>query len=218
MYVPAQTNNAGWRALCDRRFATSYGHDLGRVTIMKHTLLRDINQDMALRSARRNLHALAVVHDPARIQGLGRVSEPIRRPPESGRQMRRGEARPVNRSPRSKQRGFPLAPEQNWTGRRKAKPAEFLFPTTMRWIATLPSEFQPTAIGKAFSRIANALAALWTRQEAFTSYLDDLLIDKRGARRGFPIDALAELHALRTYYTVSRPHHLVVRGRSEQPL
>ena len=36
---------------------------------MKHTLLREINQDMALRAARRNFHALDVVHDPARIQG-----------------------------------------------------------------------------------------------------------------------------------------------------
>ena len=36
---------------------------------MKHTLLREINQDMALRAAHRNLHALDVVHDPARIQG-----------------------------------------------------------------------------------------------------------------------------------------------------
>ena len=39
------------------------------MTIMKHTLLREINQDMALRAAHRNLHALDVVHDPARIQG-----------------------------------------------------------------------------------------------------------------------------------------------------
>ncbi len=66
MYAPAQTNNADWRAVCDRRFVTSY---FGRVTIMKHTLLREINQDMALRHARRNLHALHAVHDPARIQG-----------------------------------------------------------------------------------------------------------------------------------------------------
>jgi hypothetical protein len=36
---------------------------------MKRTLLREINQDMALRAARRNLRALDVVHDPARIQG-----------------------------------------------------------------------------------------------------------------------------------------------------
>ena len=36
---------------------------------MKHVMLREINQDMALRQARRNLHALDVVHDPARIRG-----------------------------------------------------------------------------------------------------------------------------------------------------
>jgi hypothetical protein len=36
---------------------------------MKHTLLREINQDMALRAARRSFHALDVEHDPARIQG-----------------------------------------------------------------------------------------------------------------------------------------------------
>ena len=36
---------------------------------MKHTLLREINQDLVLRHAPRDLHALNAVHDPARIQG-----------------------------------------------------------------------------------------------------------------------------------------------------
>jgi hypothetical protein len=36
---------------------------------MKHTLLREINQDMALRHAHRNLHAPGAVYDPARIRG-----------------------------------------------------------------------------------------------------------------------------------------------------
>ena len=36
---------------------------------VKHALMREINRDMALRPAGRNLHALGVVHDPARIQG-----------------------------------------------------------------------------------------------------------------------------------------------------
>jgi hypothetical protein len=39
------------------------------VTIMKHTLLREINQEMALHHQRRNPHALDAVHGPARIQG-----------------------------------------------------------------------------------------------------------------------------------------------------
>jgi hypothetical protein len=79
MYVSAQTNNADWRAVCDCRFVTSYGHAFGRVTIMKHTLLREINQDMTLRHPRRNQHALDAVHDPARIQGGNWTMQGFRR-------------------------------------------------------------------------------------------------------------------------------------------
>ncbi len=46
---------------------------------MKHTLLREINQDMALRTARRNVHALDVAHDPARIQGGNWKMQGLRR-------------------------------------------------------------------------------------------------------------------------------------------
>ena len=36
---------------------------------MRLTLLREINQDMAARPALRTVRALAMAHDPARIQG-----------------------------------------------------------------------------------------------------------------------------------------------------
>ena len=36
---------------------------------MKRVTLREINQDMALRQTRRNVHGLDVLHDPARIRG-----------------------------------------------------------------------------------------------------------------------------------------------------
>ena len=36
---------------------------------MKRVMLREINQDMALRQTRRNVHGLDVLHDPARIRG-----------------------------------------------------------------------------------------------------------------------------------------------------
>ena len=47
--------------------AGHFTDDFGRVTTMKHTLLREINQDMASRPALRSVQALAL--DPARIQG-----------------------------------------------------------------------------------------------------------------------------------------------------
>jgi hypothetical protein len=110
-----------------------------------------------------------------------------------------------------------VIPEQDGTGRRKANPAEFLFPTTVRWMEALPSELQPTTIGKAFPRIANTLAALWTRPDGCMSYLEDLLVDKRGGRRGFSPDAMAELRALARYYAISRPDRSPVPAGSEQP-
>jgi hypothetical protein len=123
--------------------------------------------------------------------------------------------RPLQRSPRSdvhhvpaptvgprrgEQQIVPGSAEHDWTDRRKAVPAGFLFAATLRWMATLPLESRPTAIGEAYPRIANALAALWTRPEALTSYLNELLIDKRGGRRGFPAKVSRELGALRTHY------------------
>ena len=46
---------------------------------MRHTLLREINQDMALHAARRIPHALALAHDPARIQGGNWQMQGLRR-------------------------------------------------------------------------------------------------------------------------------------------
>jgi hypothetical protein len=86
-----------------------------------------------------------------------------------------------------------------WTGRRKAKATRFLLPRTVRWMETLPPDFQPRQTCETFPRIANAIAALWTAPEGLTEYLDDLLVDKRGQRQGFPVRVLSELHALSAY-------------------
>ena len=101
---------------------------------------------------------------------------------------------------RSVQRTAAIAPKQDWTSRRKQKPAEVLLPQTERWIAALPVEFQPTATARVFPRIANQLATLWSMPGEMASYFSELLVDNRGGRQGFPIRVLGELHALRQYY------------------
>ena len=50
-----------------------------RVTIVKDALMREINQEMALSSACRGLHALDVVRDPARVQGANWKMQGFRR-------------------------------------------------------------------------------------------------------------------------------------------
>ena len=88
---------------------------------------------------------------------------------------------------------------EDWTEQRRSRVSEILLPRTSRWIATLPVDFQVPATAEAFPRIANELAALWSEQEELTDYLDELLMDRRGRRQGFPARVLSELHALRAY-------------------
>jgi hypothetical protein len=91
-----------------------------------------------------------------------------------------------------------------WSSRRKAAPSDFLFAPTERWMTGLPFDVQPRALARRFPRIANALAALWTRPAEATDYLNDLLVDHRGGRQGFPLEVLDELHTLNAYYGLQR--------------
>jgi hypothetical protein len=71
---------------------------------------------------------------------------------------------------------------EDWTNTRKATPPDVLFPATKQWMAGLPSRcFRPETIARTFPRIANALAALWPRPDAFADCIDDL-IGRRGGR------------------------------------
>ena len=97
------------------------------------------------------------------------------------------------------------AAEEDWASRRKARPAETLLPVATRWLAALPFDCYPLALAKTFPRIANALATFWSRPDALMSYLGELLVDRRGGRRGFPLDVLDELHQLRAYYAALHP-------------
>ena len=102
-------------------------------------------------------------------------------------------------------RAFAASPAEDWTRRRKETPAEVLFPIAARWIETLPLEMRPTALSGQFPRIANMLAMLSARPDALMRYLNDLLIDRRGGRRGFPSDVVRELRALTAHYGTPPP-------------
>jgi hypothetical protein len=48
-----------------------------------------------------------------------------------------------------------------------------------------------------FPRVLNRLAALWHQPALVERSLEDLLLDSRGSRAGFPVEVLTELQALR---------------------
>jgi hypothetical protein len=88
----------------------------------------------------------------------------------------------------------------DWLPKRKAKPYDQLLATTAAWSAAFAPPLQPKVLCQGFPRIANALASGWRDVDSTLRYLDDLLTDKRGGRKGFPAEVLGELHALRSFY------------------
>lgn len=79
---------------------------------------------------------------------------------------------------------------------RKAAPANIALPQTLKWSESLPPGVRPVALMHQFARIANLIAAVWGDLAQFDIYMESLLTDKRGGRKGFPDDVLAELTAL----------------------
>ncbi len=74
-----------------------------------------------------------------------------------------------------------------------------LLPSTGRWVEILPAAIQPRALIKQFPRVANVLARSWDDRDSGERYLNDLLIDRRGNRQGFPPDVHLELLNLRDH-------------------
>jgi hypothetical protein len=83
---------------------------------------------------------------------------------------------------------------------RGVQPPNVLQPETSAWLSKLPESARPSLLSTDFARIANALHEQWSRPRACLNYFDDLLIDKRGGRRGFPASIMMELSTLKRYY------------------
>ncbi len=113
----------------------------------------------------------------------------------------------VNYFPTQRAAAHELAPrrESEWLARRKANPCEDVLTATARWHASLPLAVQPDVLRTCFPRIANCLAAGWHDRDTTKHYLDELLTDRRGGRKGFPAEVLEELHVLKTFYELLKP-------------
>jgi hypothetical protein len=96
--------------------------------------------------------------------------------------------------------------------RRRGEPMNAPLPRTFPWIAKLPRDVQPVELLRAYPRIANVIASIWGEPAAMTGYLDELLHDRRGNRKGFPPAVMAELLALRTHYRGLHPEPSISRG------
>jgi hypothetical protein len=94
-------------------------------------------------------------------------------------------------------------PESDSAQRRAQQPANELNSETREWLQTLPVEVQPQGLATEYGRIVNTLRLCWGRPQACLDYFDDLLIDRRGNRQGFPGDIAMEIALLKDYYQTS---------------
>ena len=94
----------------------------------------------------------------------------------------------------------PTSPVQR---RSDANPV--LLDATVAWMAELPYAVRPNELAQRYPRIANSIAELWRRVARCEEYLDSLLVDQRGDRKGFPPVVGMELTALRAYYAELHP-------------
>jgi hypothetical protein len=67
-------------------------------------------------------------------------------------------------------------------------------------LQSLDDTARPQQLPALYPRIVNQLATLWRRPTQLDDYFDELLLDQRGNRQGFPLKVVSELMDLKDYY------------------
>ena len=65
-----------------------------------------------------------------------------------------------------------------------------------QWLRSLPARERPLALCSMYSRLANRIAAVWADPVDTEAVFDELMIDRRGGRLGFPPLVASELMRL----------------------
>jgi len=95
---------------------------------------------------------------------------------------------------------------------RRYAPANILIPPTVKWVESLPPNIRPNTLLRQYARIANLIAAAWKDPQALDSYMQSLLTDKRGNRKGFSKEVMDELIALQRYHAMRNKNDNSVWG------
>jgi hypothetical protein len=70
----------------------------------------------------------------------------------------------------------------------------------LKWLVHLPKDIRPHSVAKQYPHIANRIVEAWAYPPKCEKFLDQLLLDQRGDRQGFPIEVAQELMTLKTYF------------------
>jgi hypothetical protein len=88
----------------------------------------------------------------------------------------------------------------NASSRRTPRASDNALNGTARiWLRRLPERRRPLRLCEHYPRVANRIAFCWPEAGMASAVLEDLLVDKRGNRRGFPSSVQRELRRLAEY-------------------
>lgn len=73
----------------------------------------------------------------------------------------------------------------------------------MPWVQQLREDVRPRNLIIQYPRIAIQLAELWKYPVACEKYLNELMLDDRGTRQGFPPEVAVEITALIAYFNAN---------------
>ena len=79
------------------------------------------------------------------------------------------------------------------------------------WLDSLPSALQPASLCCHYPAVANRIALCWSDPALMERVFDDLLLDRRGRRRGFPSEVASDLLRLHLF------HERSLRGEGQSP-
>jgi hypothetical protein len=96
--------------------------------------------------------------------------------------------------------------EARWaTVRRPERACDHALNGTSRlWLRKLPARRRPLRLCMHFPRVANRIAWCWHDVELSRQLLEDLLLDRRGGRRGFGAAINRELKRLQEFNALQR--------------
>jgi hypothetical protein len=93
-----------------------------------------------------------------------------------------------------------LAVEQAKAKAKRNAPRAELDQRSKLILETIPSEIRPSIIVSKFPHIMNLISKSWHEPKEFVKTLDELLMDDRRNRMGFPFAIIVELTDLREHY------------------
>lgn len=107
-----------------------------------------------------------------------------------------------------------------WASKRRPPRAidQALLPDAELWLASLPADARTLTLATRFPRIVNNIVARLRHPRELADYMDELLVDRRGNRSGFPVAVLTELIRLNSYFLKSRRYPMLAPSVDARPL